>query len=184
MQQLTGQLNKFRPASEHAVGVVRDKVSEQLQQRFDAQSERMDQLSATVVESQKEARTNADVLQNLLVGIENLGENFKNMQEEMVAWQTSYQNAEGEYQRMNEELLQEIPLLAPAEVRPEIAVTSPVVSVPAISTSQFTVPAPVCVPQSLGQSVDLRYKPNGLSCLHSGNHILVHHHRLIGFSGI
>ena len=65
-------------------------MSEQLQQRFDAQSERMDQLFATVLESQKEARTNADVLQNLLVGIEKLGENFKNMQEEMVAWQISY----------------------------------------------------------------------------------------------
>ena len=97
MQQLIEQLNKFRPASEHTVGVVQDKVSEQLQQRFDAQSERMDQISATIVESQKEAQTNADVLQNLLVGIENLGENFKNMQEEMVAWQTGYQNAEGEY---------------------------------------------------------------------------------------
>ena len=53
----------------------------------------------------------------------------------MVAWQTCYQNAEGEYQRMNEELLQEIPLSAPVEVRQEIAVTPLVVSVPAISTS-------------------------------------------------
>ena len=129
-------------------------MSEQLQQKFDAQSERMDQLSAIVVESQKEARTNAGVLQNLLVGIENLGENFKNIQEEIVAWQTSYQNAEGGYQRMNEELLQEIPLSAPTKVRPEIAVTSPVVSVPTVSTSQFTVPAPICVPQSSGQSMD------------------------------
>ena len=95
----------------------------------------MDKLSTAVTESQKEAQNNAEVLQNLLVGIENLGENFKCMQEEIVAWQTSSQNAEGEYQRMNEELLQEIPLSAPAEVRPEIAVTSPVVSVPAVSTS-------------------------------------------------
>ena len=79
------------------MGVIQDKVTEQLQQRFDAQNERMDQLSAIVVESRKEAQTNAEVLQNLLVGIENLGENFKNMQEEMVAWQTGCQNAEGEY---------------------------------------------------------------------------------------
>ena len=93
------------------------------------------QFSATIVESQKEARTNADVLQNLFVGIENLGENFKNMQEEMIAWQTSYQNAEGEYRRMNEELLQEIPLSAPVEVRPEIADSPPVVSLPSVPTS-------------------------------------------------
>ena len=63
-------------------------------------------------------------------------------------------NAEGEYQRMNEELLQEIPLSAPAEVRPEIAVTSPVAFVPTVSTSQFIVPALVGVPQSSGQSMD------------------------------
>ena len=67
------------------------------------------------------------------------------MQEEMVAWQTSYQNAEGEYQRMNEELLQEISLSAPAESRP---VTSPVVSIPTVPTSHFTVLAAVSLPQS------------------------------------
>ena len=74
----------------------------------------MDQLSATVVESRKEAQINAEMLQNLLVGIESLGESFKNMQEEMVTWQTSHQNTDEEYRTMNEELLQEIPLLAPA----------------------------------------------------------------------
>ena len=79
LQILTDQLNTFRPASENAVGVIQDKVTEQLQQRFDAQNKRMDQLSATVVESRKEAQTNTDMLQNLLVGIENLGENFKKM---------------------------------------------------------------------------------------------------------
>ena len=72
------------------MGVIQDKVTEQLQQRFDALNERMDHLSVTVVESRKEAQTNAEVLQNLLVGIENLGENCKNMQKEMVTWQTSY----------------------------------------------------------------------------------------------
>ena len=122
------------------------------QQRFDAQNERMDQLSATVVESRKEAQTNAEVLQNLLVGIENLGENFKNMQEEMVTWQTSYQNAEGEYHRMNEELLQEIPLSAPANVRPENAVNPPVFSSPLVSTPQNAVPTSVNLPSSSGQS--------------------------------
>ena len=118
LQTLTDQRSKFQPASENAVEVIKDKVTEQLQQKFDAQNERMDQLSATAVESRKEAQTNAEVLQNLLVGIENLGDNFKHMQEKMVTWQTSYQNAEEEYHTMNEALLQEIPLSAPADVRP------------------------------------------------------------------
>ena len=77
LQQLTEQLNKFRPESEKALGAVQNKVSEQLQQRFDAQIERIDKLSISVNESQKSAQNNAEVLQTLLVGIENMGENFK-----------------------------------------------------------------------------------------------------------
>ena len=86
LQTLTMQLNKFQPASEQAVGVSQGKFSEQVQQQFDAQQERIQKLSDVVLESRKDTQTNADTLHNLLVGIENLGENVKNMQEEMIAW--------------------------------------------------------------------------------------------------
>ena len=91
-----------------------------MQQQFDAQRDRIQKLSDVVLESRKDTQTNADTLHNLLVGIENLGENVKNMQEEMIAWQAGYQEAEREY----EELLQEVPLPAPA-VRPQGIVNSP-----------------------------------------------------------
>ena len=73
LQQLTEQLNKFRLASEQAMGVVQTQVSEQLQQRFDAQTKRLDKLSISMSESQKSAQNNAEMLQTLLVGIENMG---------------------------------------------------------------------------------------------------------------
>ena len=50
LQLLTEQLNKFRPASEQAMGVVLTQASEQLQQHFDAQPKRIDQLSVSVNE--------------------------------------------------------------------------------------------------------------------------------------
>ena len=50
MQTLTEQLNKFKPASEHAVGVLQEKLSDQVQQRFDAQGDRIDKLSETMLE--------------------------------------------------------------------------------------------------------------------------------------
>ena len=109
LQALTEQLNKFQPVSEHAVGVSQGKLSEQVQHQFDAQQDRIQKLSDVVLESRKEAQTNADTLHNLLVGIENLGENVKNMQEEMIAWQSGYQEAEREYEEMNEDLLKEVP---------------------------------------------------------------------------
>ena len=51
---LTDQLNKFQPASEHAVGVIaQEKLSDQVQQRFDAQHDRIEKLSEIVLESRK-----------------------------------------------------------------------------------------------------------------------------------
>ena len=144
---MTEQLNKFQPVSEHAVGVSQGKLSEQVQQQFDAQQDRIQKLSDVVLESRKEAQTNVDTLHNLLVGIENLGENVKNMQEEMIAWQAGYQEAEREYEEMNEDLLKEVPLPAPA-VRPQEVVNSLPVSIPLVPTSQFTIPSPGRLPYS------------------------------------
>ena len=53
-QTLTMQLNKFQPASEQAVGVSQGKLSEQVQQQFDAQQDRIQKLSDAVLESRKD----------------------------------------------------------------------------------------------------------------------------------
>ena len=90
----------------------------------------------------------------LLVAIENMGENFKKLQEDMVNWHTDYQNAEREYAQMNEDLLQEVPLSVPAVTRPETAAIPPAVSLPQVATPQFSVPQYVNVSQSARQSVD------------------------------
>ena len=140
----------------------------------------MDQLASTVVESQKSAQTNSEVLQNLPVGIENLGENFKTMQSEIIAWQTEYHDAEGEYQRMNEELLQEVPLASQAELRPE-SVNPPAVSFPPMFSTQFTVPAVVSSPQSSGQAMEADIQARWANCLQAGNLIQGHRPQQIGF---
>ena len=129
LQNLTDQLNKFQTASELAVGVRQEKLSEQVQQKFDSQSDRIEKLSETVLESRKEAQTNADTLKDLLVGIENLGENFKTMQQEMNAWQSGYQDAEAGYKEMNEQMLKEVPLASQTEIRPTMTVNPPMVSI-------------------------------------------------------
>ena len=102
------------------MGVTQEKLSEQFQQKFDAQTDRIDKLSETVLEGHKATQTNVETLNSLLVSIENLGGNFKKMQEDRVAWQSGYHDAEREYQEMNTQLLQEFPVSTQAEVRPEI----------------------------------------------------------------
>ena len=59
------------------------------------QSSRIDVMNQSVKKSQKAAEDNAELLQNLLVGIENVGENFKKLREDMELWQgPEYQDAE------------------------------------------------------------------------------------------
>ena len=91
LKELTTQLNAFKPANTQNVDIaqkklsedfqnqlaMQNKVSEDVQQKLVAQTVRIDQLSETVNQSQKTAQDNADILQTLLVGMENLGEHFK-----------------------------------------------------------------------------------------------------------
>ena len=107
----------------------------------------MDLISLPTNKSQKPAEQNAELLQNLLVGIENMGENFKQLRTDMEYWKTpAYQEAEREYEQVNQELLEEVSLSIPAVTEPENAAVSPNTPVPPVSAPQFSVPQSVNVP--------------------------------------
>ena len=61
-------------------------VFEQFEPRLDMQSSRIDFINESVKKSQKAVEGNAELLQNLLVGIENMGKNFKKLREDMELW--------------------------------------------------------------------------------------------------
>ena len=108
---------------------------EEIQQKLGAQDVRIDQLSDSVKQSQKTAQDNAEMLQTILVGMENLGENFKQLQENMDYWQMPENpNVEAEHQRLNEELLKEVPLSVPVTLGPMTENASPVISFPQVVT--------------------------------------------------
>ena len=46
----------------------------------------MDKISEFVEKQQKTASENAELLQNLLIGVENLGDNLKSIHKEMDYW--------------------------------------------------------------------------------------------------
>ena len=118
LQKLTAQLNQFKPASVQTMGEVQNKVSEDFQQRLLAQNERIDKLSESLNQSQKTVQDTAELVQTILVGMENLGENFKQLQENMDYWHMPENpNAETEHQKLNEELLREVSLLVPITSR-------------------------------------------------------------------
>ena len=97
LRELTIQLNVFKPTSAQTVGeeqkvlsdkfqqqsAQQNKVYEEVQQQLGAHNVRIDQLSDSVKQSQETAQETAELMQTLLVGMENLGEHFKQLQTEM-----------------------------------------------------------------------------------------------------
>ena len=91
LAKLTEQLNVFKPASAESVGKEYEKVTIDVQHKFDAQQQEIKNLSTVVLETQKAMQTNAETLHSLLTGMENLGENMRSMQEEMIFLATGIQ---------------------------------------------------------------------------------------------
>ena len=83
LEELTRQLNAFKPASVESVDGAQKQYSEQLNARLTLQSDRMDKISESFEKQQKIASENAELLQNLIIGVENLGENLKSIHKEM-----------------------------------------------------------------------------------------------------
>ena len=104
LEEFTKQLNAFKPASVASVGDAQKQFSEQFNECLLLQSNRMDVLSASVEKQQKTAEDNAELSQNFLIGIENLGDNMKHIQKEIEIWRTlEFQEPEAEYAEMNEQ---------------------------------------------------------------------------------
>ena len=83
LDKLTKQLNVFKPASSVDVEGAQKQFSEQIEVRLTLQSDRMELIAKSVAEQAKTANDNADLLKNLLIRLENMGENLKKMQEDM-----------------------------------------------------------------------------------------------------
>ena len=151
LRELTIQLNAFKPASAQTVreeqkvlsdkfqqqSAQQNKVYEEVQQQLGAHNVRIDQLSDSVKQSQKTAQETAELMQTLLVGMENLGEHFKQLQAEMENWKSpEFQETEREYAELNKNLLKEVSLTVPAVTEPPNVAGSPSV----IPTPVFAAP--------------------------------------------
>ena len=145
LKELTTQLNAFKPVSAQTVGeeqkmlsekfqqqlAQQNKVSEEVQQKLVAQNVRIDQLSDSVNQSPKIAQDAAELMQTLLVGMENLGEHFKQLQADLEQWKSpAYKEAEREYAELNQNLLQEVSLTVSIVMEPPNVASSPKVNTP------------------------------------------------------
>ena len=98
--------------SDAAIGTER--LSDSVDARLQAQSLRVDEMSNSVREAHKAATNNAETLRDLMIAIENLGDNFQQMKEKMLQWDDPKQPMGMEEERICNEivsqLLQEVSL--------------------------------------------------------------------------
>ena len=71
LERLTQQLNDFKPVRESDVASEQKQLIGVVEARLQAQSLGVDEISHSVQEARKEAASNAETLQTLLVAIEN-----------------------------------------------------------------------------------------------------------------
>ena len=74
---LTEQLNKFHPASAASVVDSEAKLSSVMEEKLNLQSNRIDEVSQSVQKAQKVTLDNTEILHDLLIGLENLGDSVK-----------------------------------------------------------------------------------------------------------
>ena len=111
---LTNQLNRFKPASVADVSGSQEQLSSAVDERINLQSQRIDTVSESMQEVRKTAQENSEILRDLLVGMENLGESVKQLWEEVNAW------GGPEDQEVLNDLMKEVPMVPsiPSSPRP------------------------------------------------------------------
>ena len=109
---LTNQLNRFKPASVADVSGSQEQLSSAVDERINLQSQRIDYVSESTQQACKTAQENSEILHELLVGMENLGESVKQLREEANAWGGL------EEQEILDDLMKEIPMVSSISEQP------------------------------------------------------------------
>ena len=133
----------FKPASVVQVQGRQKEISAAVEARLNLQSSRIDAVDESLQRTEKTAVENAEILHNLLVGMENLSDNVKQLKEEMKGF------GEPEAHDELDALLQEADeTIHVAKDQVPLSIPPPVVSESYLSTS-----APVLSPQPSSSNV-------------------------------
>ena len=83
LENLTKQLNSFKHASAEIVGNLQENLSKEITQKIAVSEKRIGELSQSVENQKKSVEDTNELLKDLIIGNENLGDNMKNIQKEM-----------------------------------------------------------------------------------------------------
>ena len=155
LAQLSTQLSEFQPARSADVAIGQNQLSQDVNVRLQAQSQRIDSVTDNVKKIERDSADNTKLLHDLVINMENLGESLKQIKSEVNDWEedgTPMETDEDKlYHDIQKALLQEVSLSFPhvgsTESTP-ISIAVPI-STPVLSESSTSV---------LPESADQRMK--------------------------
>ena len=86
LDQLTTQLNEYRPAQESMVMALGEQLSTNVEMRLQLQSSCLDNFAESLQKVHEEQHSTTDTLQIIMVSLENLSDNFRRFQEDQLQW--------------------------------------------------------------------------------------------------
>ena len=125
----------------------------------------MDLIAESVEKQEKPASGNTELLQNLLISIENLGDNVKNIQKEMEQRRApEYLEAEANLECLHDE----VPPFIPVSAGPSNVIPTPIVSISVflVPTSNVSVPIPSSATAESSEDPSLSGLRERVSALH------------------
>ena len=139
LDQLTKQLNEYKPAQEATVTAQGERLSADAEQRLELQSSRLENFARSLQETREEQQSTSDTLQTILVSMENLSDNLRRLHEETLQWRNPEQHMEDEEQGREDQaildsLLHDVPLIQSPD--------SETVPVSAVSLTQIPISTP------------------------------------------
>ena len=77
LEELTRQLNSYKPANEGELGRIKGDITAELAKRLSVTEQKVTQLTGELKKQTKSVADHLGLLRDLMVGIKNLGENMK-----------------------------------------------------------------------------------------------------------
>ena len=83
LEELTKQLNSFKPANAETVGSLQENLSKVVAQKISVSEHKIRELSQSVENQKKSVEDTNELLRDLMMGLENMSDNLKLIQKEM-----------------------------------------------------------------------------------------------------
>ena len=162
LADLATKLAEFQPARSSDVAMGQQQLSQDVSDRLQVQSHRIDTVSESIQKFEENAADNTKLLHDLLVNMENLGDTVKQMKSDFMNWEQEELPVETEEERLQKELdaalMQEVSLYVPrVDANDDPSVVPPISMPVSVPITIGNKPSTSSLPENLDQQMKAKF---------------------------